>query len=111
MTDKNLRSDGFEWAYNEFIKNDPESFALFNEYEVQGEIAQQIYDLRNQAGLTQSQLARLVGIADSTITELEDADYEGDSLRMLVRIASALKKKLEIRFVSSASMDPPEVAL
>ncbi len=31
---------------------------------------------------------------------LEDADYEGHSLAMLNRIASALDKRVEIRFVS-----------
>jgi DNA-binding XRE family transcriptional regulator len=109
MTDKNPSSDGFQWAYNEFIKNDPESLALFNEYEVKGEIAQQVYDLRNQAGLTQYQLAQLIGAAESTINELEEADYEGDSLGMLVRIASALNKKLEVRFVPPVSTDSHEL--
>ncbi len=33
------------------------------------------------------------------ICRLEDADYEGHSLSLLKRIAAALNKRLEIRFV------------
>lgn len=64
------------------------------------EVAQQIYDVRTEAKLTQKQLAELVGTTQSVIARLEDADYEGHSLSMLQRIASVLKKRLEIRFVS-----------
>ena len=34
------------------------------------------------------------------IASLEDADYEGHSLSMLQRIATAVKMRLEVRFVS-----------
>ncbi len=44
-------------------------------------------------------LARLVGTTASVICRLEDADYEGHSLSMLRRIAAALHKRVEIRFV------------
>ena len=46
------------------------------------------------------QLAKLVGTTPSVICRLEDADYEGHSLAMLRRIAAALNKRVEIRFVS-----------
>ena len=97
--EKKLSSDAFEWAYNEFVAGDPESEALFKEYEVKADIAQQIYDLRNQADLTQAALAELVGTTESVIQDLEEADYEGDSLGMLVRIGSVLNRKIEVRFV------------
>jgi ribosome-binding protein aMBF1 (putative translation factor) len=109
MGDTKLSSDGYEWAYNEFIKNDPESLALFKEYQVKGDVAQQIYDLRTQAGLTQSQLAEIVGIEESVVNDLEEADYEGDSLAMLVRIASALNRRLEVRFVAAESGEAAEM--
>jgi len=35
----------------------------------------------------------------SVISRLEDADYEGHSLAMLNRIAGALHRRVEIRFV------------
>jgi ribosome-binding protein aMBF1 (putative translation factor) len=67
---------------------------------VNAEVAQQIYHVRTKAKLTQKQLAGLVGTTQSVIARLEDAHYEGHSLSMLQRIASALHKRLEIRFVS-----------
>ena len=45
---------------------------------------------RKKAGLSQRQLAELVGTTASVICLLEDADYQGHSLSMLRRIASAL---------------------
>ena len=63
-------------------------------------VAQLIYDARTAAGLTQQQLADAVGTTQSVISQLEDADYQGHSLTMLRRIAKALHRKLEIRFVA-----------
>jgi ribosome-binding protein aMBF1 (putative translation factor) len=65
------------------------------------DVAQMIYDARTKAGLSQSQLATLVGSKQPVIARLEDADYEGHSLTMLRRIAEALEQRLEIRFVPS----------
>ena len=68
---------------------------------VNAEVAQLIYEARTKSKLTQKQLAELVGTTQSVIARLEDADYEGHSLSMLQRIASALNQRLEIRFVPS----------
>ena len=63
------------------------------------EVAQMIYDARTKAGLSQSELADLIGSKQPVIARLEDADYEGHSLTMLQRIAVALEQSLELRFV------------
>ena len=63
------------------------------------DIAQQIYDLRHQAGLTQKQFADLLNTTASVISRLEDADYDGYTLRTLNRIAAALHHRLEVNFV------------
>jgi DNA-binding XRE family transcriptional regulator len=63
------------------------------------EIARKICELRTAAGLTQGQLAKLIGTTASVICRLEDADYEGHSLGMLRRIGAALNQRVEIRFV------------
>jgi transcriptional regulator with XRE-family HTH domain len=63
------------------------------------EIGTEIYQLREKAGLSQAQLAKRVGTTQSVISRLEDADYEGHSLAMLTRIAAAVEKRVEIRFV------------
>jgi transcriptional regulator with XRE-family HTH domain len=63
------------------------------------EVAQMIYNVRTRAGLSQSELAELIGSKQPVIARLEDADYEGHSLTMLQRIAAALEQRLELRFV------------
>ena len=68
------------------------------------DIAREIYELRVKAKLSQTELARKVGTTQSVISRLEDADYDGHSLAMLRRIASALEKRVEIRFVPSPKL-------
>jgi ribosome-binding protein aMBF1 (putative translation factor) len=65
------------------------------------EVAQMIYDARTKAGLSQSEIAALIGSKQPVIARLEDAGYQGHSLTMLKRIAAALEQRLEIRFVPS----------
>ncbi len=65
-------------------------------------IGQMIHDIRTQAGLTQKQLAELAGTDQAVISRLEDADYEGHTMSMLRRIARALGKRVEVRFVDAA---------
>jgi ribosome-binding protein aMBF1 (putative translation factor) len=60
-------------------------------------IAEMLYEARASAGLTQAQLAKLVGTTQSVISRLEDANYEGHSLAMLLRVATALNKRVEVR--------------
>ena len=62
-----------------------------------------IVALRQEAKLTQRELAKLVDTTASVICRLEDADYEGHSLAMLNRIAIALDRQVEIRFVRKNS--------
>ncbi len=66
-------------------------------------IAQRVYDLRTQAGLTQKQLAQRISTQQSVISRIEDADYEGHSLALLQRIATALGKNLRIEFENSVA--------
>ena len=68
------------------------------------DIARKIYELRTKAKLSQAELARKVGTTQSVISRLEDADYDGHSLEMLRRIASALEKRVEIRFLPSRKL-------
>ncbi len=73
--------------------------SLADIFGLQDQVARKIVTLRTQAGLSQRQLAKLVGTTASVICRLEDADYEGHSLAMLNRIAVALNRRVEIRFV------------
>lgn len=76
----------------------PELRRLADEARVNAAVAQLIYAARNDAGMSQAELAERIGTKQSVISRLEDADYEGHSLRILHRIAIALGRSVEIRF-------------
>lgn len=58
-----------------------------------------IYDARTAAGPTQKQLADRIGTKQPVISQLENAEYKGQSLAMLEQIARALKLNVQVRFV------------
>ena len=101
MASKKRRAtnDAVEILHRRYIAGRPDQEAALENARLNAAIAQEIYDLRTKAGLTQKQLAELVGTAHSVISRLEDADYEGHSLRMLQRISAALNRRVEVRFV------------
>jgi ribosome-binding protein aMBF1 (putative translation factor) len=92
-------SDGLTILDRRHFQGRPVRLRALAEARLNAQIAQAIYALRTKAGLTQKQLAALVGTTDSVISRLEDADYAGHSLKMLQRISAALNRRLEIRFV------------
>jgi ribosome-binding protein aMBF1 (putative translation factor) len=91
-----------EILHRRYVSGRPEQEAGLEEARLNAAIAQQIYDLRTKAGLTQKQLAELVGTSHSVISRLEDSDYEGHSLQMLQRISLALQYRLQVSFVPIA---------
>ena len=78
-------SAALRYLHKEFIGDDPARLEELEEERVNADIARKIYELRKEAGLTQTELAKLVGTTASAISRLEDADYEGHSLSMDVR--------------------------
>jgi DNA-binding XRE family transcriptional regulator len=92
-------SDASEILKRRYFDGDAEHLAVLEEERANAEIARVIVEMRTQAGLTQQQLAELIGTSQPTIARLEDADYEGHSLGMLRRIAHALNMRIELRFV------------
>jgi DNA-binding XRE family transcriptional regulator len=95
------RRDGLEIIDQELYLGRTDRQAQLEQTQAEDTVARKIYDLRTKAGLTQKQLAELVGTTHSVISRLEDADYEGHSLAMLNRIAAAMHKRVQIRFVSA----------
>ena len=92
-------SDGLEILHRRLYEGKPARLKNLEEARANEEIGRKIQKLRAAAGLTQTQLAKLIGTTASVICRLEDADYEGHSLAMLRRIAGALNQRVEIRFV------------
>ena len=97
MARKKGTTDALEIVDKLHVKDDPDRKAAIERERVKGDVAQMLYVLRTDAGLTQKELAELIETTQSVISRLEDADYEGHSLTMLRRIAKALDKTLTVR--------------
>ena len=74
------------------------------------DLAVLVREMRENAGLTQAELAEKVGTAQSVIARLEDAEYTGHSLTMLERIAVVCGIGLKLRAEKKPNFDR-EVAL
>ncbi len=92
-------TDAVEILHRRYFEGKPEMMAMLAEERANADVARKIYALRTAAGLKQSELARLINTTASVISRLEDADYEGHSMSMLHRIAAAVGKRVEMRFV------------
>jgi transcriptional regulator with XRE-family HTH domain len=67
-------------------------------------LARQIRVLRKERGLTQAELASMIGSGQSFISEIEDEDYGSLSLKTLKDLAKAFDVYLDVRFASFARL-------
>ena len=74
------------------------------------DLALLVREMREDADLTQAELARKVRTTQSVIARLEDAEYTGHSLAMLERIATVCGVALKLRAEKKPHFDR-EVAL
>jgi ribosome-binding protein aMBF1 (putative translation factor) len=88
------------------IGPDPEFWRMVEEERLNAEIARMIYAARTKAGLTQAELANRIGTKQPAIARLEDANYNGRSLRLLHRIARVLNLRLTIDMKRPAKTVP-----
>jgi len=103
MTKKEKTSNAVQILHKRYVKGDPRRKASVDTERVNAQVARMIRDRRDAAGLTQKDLAGLVGTTQSVISRLEDADYQGHSLAMLNRIAEALNQTMRIEMTSRPS--------
>lgn len=83
----------------EKILKDPEVRVLYEEEHAKTEIANAVRAARIKAGLTQVELAKKIGSAQSVIARLESGgDKRTPSLPLLARIAAACGAELEFGF-------------
>ena len=75
----------------------PEIRAEWDALEPEFAIVQAIIDARKSAGLTQKQLSKRTGIAQSDISKLENGNGN-PSLKTLKRLASAMDMTLKLQF-------------
>lgn len=96
---RNGTTDAVEILRRRFYEGNSERLKSLEEARANEEVARTIQALRNKVGMTQAELAKVVGTTASVICRLEDADYQGHSVAMLRRIAAALNRRVEIRFL------------
>ena len=88
---------------------DPDLAEAVESASFSADVARKVYEARKSAGLSQKKLAELSGTHQSVISRIEDADYDGHSLKLLQRIAAALDRKLHIEFSACPSASDEKV--
>ena len=74
----------------------PEVKKEYEELDILYKIKKQVISLRKEKGLSQKELAKLIGTKQSAISRLENEDYN-PSVELLAKIAKAFDKDLEIQ--------------
>ena len=77
---------------------DPDFAERFKQHGEAWDVALQLTALREQAGLSQTELARKLKTTQQQISRLESPDYEGHSLSMLRRVARVLNARVRVVF-------------
>jgi ribosome-binding protein aMBF1 (putative translation factor) len=93
------KSAALRHLHDRYIGKDKKRLASVEAERANLDIACKIYDLRTKAGLSQRELAKRIGTSAANICRLENADYQGHSLSMLRRIATALEMRVDVRFL------------
>ena len=94
--DAEKTTDAVDILHKRYVEGDPGMEDLIKKERIRAEVAAELYQLRTQLGLSQRALAKKSNTSASVICQLENADYEGDSLAMLQRIATALNKQVQV---------------
>ena len=87
--------------FDRYLEEQMKDPAFATRFEHAGEawdVAMQLTALRQQAGLSQKDLARRLKTSQQHISRLESPGYEGHSLANLRRVARALKAKVRVVF-------------
>lgn len=87
--------------FDRYLKDQLKDPAFAERFKRAGEawdVALQITALREEAGLSQKDLAKLLGTSQQQISRLESPGYEGHSLSMLRRVAEALHARVRVTF-------------
>lgn len=80
---------------------DPEFKKHYEEERQALKLALRIAELRDQKGLSQQELAKLMGTSQQAISRLESGEYDGFTLKTLEKIAEATGMRVKIEFVAT----------
>lgn len=108
---RQIRSRALRSLYDRCLRDNSERLESVREEFLKAEVARNLYNLRQEFGLTQEELAERTGIAADVISDLEESDYEGDALKVLEAMAAALDKRVVVDYLepesSPQSQSPP----
>lgn len=90
----------FKSRLSEELK-DTEFRAHYQEERQALKLAMKITKLREKKGLSQQELARLMGTSQQAISRIESGEYEGFTLKTLEKIAEATGTRIKIEFVAA----------
>ena len=96
--------------YLEDQLKDPDFVVRFEQAGKAWDIAIKMAVLRKEAGLSQKELAQMVGTSQQQISRLESPSYEGHSLSMLRRVAEALDAEVHVKIQHRRDPKPAAVA-
>ncbi|MGO9614020.1 MAG: helix-turn-helix transcriptional regulator [Dissulfurispiraceae bacterium] len=77
----------------------PDFRAHYSEEREALKLAMKITKLREKKGLSQKQLATLMGTSQQAISRIESGEYEGFTLKTLEKLAKATGTKVRIDFI------------
>ena len=80
---------------------DTEFGARYREERQALKLAMKITKLREKKGLSQKQLAMLMGTSQQAISRIESGEYEGFTLKTLEKLAEATGTRVKIEFVAA----------
>ncbi len=92
-----MKKTNFDQYLEEQLQ-DPAFASRFAQAGESWDVALQIAALRQQAGISQKELAKLLNTSQQQISRLESPSYEGHSLSMLRRVAEALHSRVRVVF-------------
>lgn len=92
-----MKKTNFDRYLEEQLK-DPAFAERFKRAGEAWDVALQIAALRQRAGLSQKDLAKLLKTSQQQVSRLESTGYEGHSLSMLRRVAEALHAHVRVTF-------------
>ena len=99
--------------FDRYLEKQLEDSAFAARFKNAGEawdVALQIVALREQAGLSQKDLAKLLKTSQQQISRLESPGYEGHSLSMLRRVAEVLHARVRVVFEPAETETRAKVA-
>ncbi len=92
-----MKKTNFDRYLEEQLK-DPAFAGRFKRAGEAWDVALQIAALRQRAGLSQKDLAKILKTSQQQISRLESPGYESHSLSMLRRVAEALHARVRVTF-------------